>query len=319
MAEIITFFIIIIPICYFGFYKASPVLFWIFIIISSVLIIAKVISDKKSQQKAEIERLAREEQKRKLEEERKRILELERQQREQMYEEARRNRKMKVEGWKAEFKKQADDLPLFEIVLSDEKHNRNNSIFFEDKCKNMTKSTPLNKIKDFIAVDVETTGLKTGGNDIIQLSAVKFNNFRPVQAFNTYIKPRKPIPEDATKINGITDEMVENAPKFYQIIDSFNQFIENLPLVAHNAPFDMKHLYVNGLDSVEDKIIYDTLSLSRRIMKDEDSYHLEDICESADIYMTNAHNSLYDSYATGLLFVYLVAERREISVDELLE
>lgn len=310
--------LIFLIVVFSNLYKASPLIFWAFIILSTLAIVIAIIHGKKAKQKAEHERLAKEEQKRKLEEEHKRLLELERQQREQMYEEARRNRKIKVDGWKAEFKKQADDLPLFEIVLSDEKHNRNNSIYFEDSCKNMTKSTPLNKIKDFIAVDVETTGLKTGGNDVIQLSAVKFNNFRPVQVFNTYIKPRKSIPEDATEINGITDEMVENAPKFYQIIDSFNQFIENLPLVAHNAPFDMKHLYVNGLDSVEDKIIYDTLSLSRRIMKDEDSYCLEDICQSANIYMTNAHNALYDSYATGLLFVYLVAERREISVDELL-
>lgn len=289
------------------FYKASPLLFWIFIILSSLVIIAKVISDKKAKKIAEIQRLAIEEQKRKEEEERKR-----------QWEEALIARCKVIEEQQFEFKKQVDNLPLFEIVLSDEKHNRNNSIFFEDSCKNMTKSTPLNKIKDFIAVDVETTGLKTGGNDIIQLSAVKFNNFRPVQAFNTYIKPRKPIPEDATEINGITDEMVKCSPKFYQIIKSFDEFIENLPLVAHNAPFDMKHLYVNGLDSVENKIIYDTLSLSRRIMKYEESYRLEDICESANIYMANAHDSLYDSYATGLLFVYLVAERREISVDELL-
>lgn len=294
------------------FYETSPIAFWIVIVTTFILlIIYKITESKKAKEKAEHERRTKEEQRIKLEEERR--------QREQMYEEARRNRKIKVEGWKAEFKKQADNLPLYKIVLSNEKHSRNNSIIFEDKCKNMTKSTPLNKIKDFVAVDVETTGLKTSGNDIIQLSAVKFRNFHAFECFNTYIKPRTPIPYDATEINGITDEMVENAPKFYQIIESFNQFIEDLPLVAHNAPFDMKHLYVNGLDSVENKVIYDTLSLSRRIMKDEDSYRLENICESADIYMTNAHNSLYDSYATGLLFVYLVAERREISIYELFD
>ena len=53
-------------------------------------------------------------------------------------------------------------------------------------------------------------------------------------------------------------------------------------------------------------------------MKGEDSYHLEDICESVDIYMAKTHNALYDSYATGLLFVHLVAKRREISTEELL-
>lgn len=273
----------------------------------------------------------KEEEKKMIESCRKRMEEEERKQREYQEEKEREElrrleqqrqeekRRQVVNGWKDEFKKQVDSLPSFEMVLSDEKHNRNNSIFFEDYCKNLTKSTPLNKIKDFIAVDVETTGLNTGGNDIIQLSAIKFRDFKPVEKFNTYIKPRKSIPPEATEINHITDEMVENAPKFYQIIDSFNQFIEDLPLIAHNAPFDMKHLYVNGLDSVVNKTIYDTLGLSRRIMKDEYSYKLTDICEVFNIYISDAHNAVYDSYAAGQLFVNLVAERREISVKELLD
>lgn len=218
----------------------------------------------------------------------------------------------------AEFKNAVDSIPLFEINLSEEKHNRNQELYIIDKeYKNITKATPINKIKDFVAVDVETTGLKTGGNDIIQLSAVKYKDFKAVEAFNTFIKPRKAIPKEASDINGITDDMVENAPKFYQIIDSFNAFIEELPLVAHNAPFDIKHLYVNGLDSVEGKTVYDTLALSRRTYKDEYSYKLADICESNNIYICNAHNSLYDSYAAGELFKTIVEDRKEIDLDNL--
>lgn len=215
-----------------------------------------------------------------------------------------------------EFKESVDAIPEFEITLSGEKHNRNTTIYIEPK--NVTKSTSLNKIKDFIAVDVETTGLKVSGNDIIQLSAVKYNNFVAVEKFNTFLKPRKAIPKEATEINGITDDMVKDAPFFYQIINSFNEFIADYPLVAHNAPFDMKHLYVNGLDSIEGKTVYDTLELSRRLLKGEDSYKLADICETINIYIYDAHNSIYDSYAAGELFKFLVAERREISVEELL-
>lgn len=210
-----------------------------------------------------------------------------------------------------------DSLKRYDIVLSDEKHNRNESIYME--CKNVTRATPLNKIKDFVAVDTETTGIKTAGNDIVQLSAVKFKNFAPVELFSTYIKPRKSIPKEATDINGITDDMVDNAPRFYQIINSFNEFIEELPLVAHNAPFDMKHLYANGLDSVENKTVFDTLDLSKKIIKDAYSYKLQDICEEADIYFDNAHNSDADSLAAGLLFVYLCAERHELTTEELID
>jgi DNA polymerase III epsilon subunit family exonuclease len=213
------------------------------------------------------------------------------------------------------FKSEVDALPFFEIIPSGEKHDRNKVIYIETK--NLTKATNYAKICDFVAVSVETTGLKVSGNDIIRLSAVKYNRFKAVQVFDTYVKPRKSIPADATAVNGITDEMVENAPYFYQIINSFNEFIGNMPLVAHNAGvFHMKHLYVNGLDSIAKKTIYCTLELSKYLMKDEYSYSLEHLCKSANIYMVDT-NSIYKSFATGELFKKLFAYRNNISMEDL--
>ena len=111
--------------------------------------------------------------------------------------------------------------------------------------------------------------------------------------------------------------MVEDAPRFSQIVDCFNAFIEDLPLVAHNAPFDIKHLYVNGMNSVENKVVYDTLALSRLTYKGEDSYKLADICELNNIYLCNAHDSLYDSYAAGELFKSIIADKKGIDIDNL--
>ena len=54
------------------------------------------------------------------------------------------------------------------------------------------------RAKNFVAIDCETTGLKIGGNDIIELAAVKFVDFKPVEKYHTYLKPRNPIPADAT-------------------------------------------------------------------------------------------------------------------------
>lgn len=246
------------------------------------------------------------------------LIEQQKKERLRQIEEARQKREEYLAIKRSEFKKAVDSLPLFHIELSDGKHNRNQEINIIDKeYKNITKSTPVNKLKNFISIDVETTGLKTGGNDIIQLSAIKYKDFKAIEAFNTYVKPRKSIPVEATEVNSITDDMVKDAPKFSQIIDCFNLFIEDLPLVAHNAPFDIKHLFVNGLTSVEDKTVYDTLELSRRICKDLDSYKLTDICELNNIFICNAHNSLYDSYAAGELFKMLIADRKEIDINDL--
>ena len=324
MGVLIIIFIIAIIISIFITYllsnKVALIIFIFFIVLSTTIAIASKYDKKK--------RIKEQEEKRKQAEKiRQTELELKREQlrreeaeRQKMYEEARAKRQEFINKRRSEFKSSVDRLPVFQIYLSEEKHNRNKEIDIVDKpCKSITKSTSLNSIKDFVAVDVETTGLKTGGNDIIQLSAIKYKEFYAIEAFNTYIKPRKAIPDEASEINGITDDMVEDAPRFYQIIDCFNEFIGTLPLVAHNAPFDIKHLYVNGLDSVADKTVYDTLTLSRKTFKDEYSYKLADICESNEIFMSDAHNSLYDCYAAGELFKKIIESRKEISLCDLNE
>lgn len=294
------------------FLKEHPVyLIIIAIAIISVLIINIVNKEKQKREKAA--ETWRKEQEQKEKEHKKYIEEQERQKR--LREEERRREEFLKKRYDI-FNQKLNFLKKYEIEFSDEKHNRNSSLYLE--CKNVTKATPLKKIKDFIAIDTETTGLKAAGNDIIQLSAIKFENFEPVEIFSTYLKPRKSIPEEATKINGITDEMVADAPKFYQIINSLNKFIGDFPLIAHNAPFDMKHLYANGLDSIENKIVYDTLELSKKLIPDAYSYKLKDICEQCCIYFDDAHNSDSDSLAAGLLFVELVAERKEMTVEELI-
>lgn len=242
----------------------------------------------------------------------------EHEEREKEFEKANKQREEFIKNKRIEFKNIVDSIPLFEISVKNEKHNRNQEINIIDKeFPNITNKTPIKKLKDFVAVDVETTGLKTGGNDIIQLSAVKYMDFKAVEAFNTLIKPRNHIPMEASEINGITDDMVEDAPTFAQIIDSFEEFIEQLPLVAHNAPFDTKHLYVNGMSSVLDRTVYDTLSLCRKLYKDAVSHKLGDMCELNNIFMSNAHDALYDSYAAGELFKCIISDIREIDINDL--
>lgn len=211
-----------------------------------------------------------------------------------------------------------------EIKLSDEKVLRQVEICNPiEETKNITKATKFEKLHDFIAIDTETTGLKCGGNDIIEICAIKFLNFRPDEKFHTYLKPRKSIPESATAINGITDDMVCDAPKFSQIKSSLQDFIGDLPLVAHNAPFDMKFLHVSGLNLEDhsDKV-YDTLKLSRLKLRDYDgskfeSYKLSDLCEELNISCSEFHNADTDALACGLLFIEILKSIKEVdSVDD---
>ena len=223
-----------------------------------------------------------------------------------------------IEYHYAEFDCILNNLKKVNIELLDEKILRNQAILTPfEKSKNITASTKISKIKDFIAVDVETTGLKTGYNDIIEISAIKFVNFEPQEIFTTLLKPRKHIPEDATAINGITDEMVKDSPTFAQIHNSLKEFLGNSNLVMHNAAFDVKFLFVSGLEFAEKQNIYCTLELSKRFLKNSDgtpydTYKLSDVCAEECIFFNGAHRSAADALATGLLFNEIVKNKKEI-------
>lgn len=218
-----------------------------------------------------------------------------------------------------------NSLPKVEITLSDEKVNRKSEIENPiDNYKSITKSSNFQKLKDFVAIDTETTGLKPGGNDIIEIAAIKFENYRPVKLFHTYLKPRKAIPADATAINGITDETVANAPSFAQIKASLQEFISDLPIIAHNAPFDVKFLHVSGLDlDKHNGKVYDTLKLSRSKVRDSfddklDDYKLSTICEERNIACSNYHSAAADTLACGLLFVDILKTIKDVdNVDNM--
>lgn len=218
------------------------------------------------------------------------------------------------------------NIKSYDIQFSQEKVLRQKEIRNPiNETKNITKTTNVNKIKDFVVIDTETTGLKCGGNDIIEICAIKFMDFRPVEKFHTYLKPRNPIPADATAINNITDAMVANAPTFAQIKTSLQAFIESFPLVAHNAPFDMKFLHVSGLDlSKHTDKVYDTLHLAKLKLRDFDgtryeSYKLGELCKEKNIACTNFHSADSDTLACGIIFVDIIKQVKEVhSINELL-
>lgn len=200
----------------------------------------------------------------------------------------------------------------------------------EIKCTNITRSTNLEKLFPLVVVDTETTGVKPGGNDIIEISAIKFGpDFTPISCFTSLCKPRKPIPADATAINNITDEMVADAPPFALIASAFSEYIAGCNVVGHNLPFDLRFLYISGVELPPKAKYYDTLDLAKKVLTkygskkynhktgeyeeveewDVYDYKLESLCDYYDIYRSDAHRSLSDTYATGLLFENLIDEK----------
>lgn len=194
-------------------------------------------------------------------------------------------------------------LPYCAIKRNGEKHKRNIGKDLEGfGCKNLTARTSLQSLQTFVAFDTETTGLGLS-DDVIEVSAIRFVNFVPRLQLSTFVHPRKPIPPQATAVNHITDSMVADAPMFYELIPTIDFFFRDSPLVAHNAMFDVKMLYVNGLDSMKTKKVYDTCSISRKIYPGLPNHKLGTVCNAHGIIIGNAHRAASDALACGLVFV----------------
>ena len=87
----------------------------------------------------------------------------------------------------------------------------------------------------FVAIDVETTGLSPINNELIEVSAIKYEGTKKIDTFSTLIKPKVSIPYYITNITGITNEMVQSSPKVEEIMPLLIDFIGDNPIVAHNA------------------------------------------------------------------------------------
>ena len=124
-----------------------------------------------------------------------------------------------------------------------------------------------------ITLDIETTGLSfLEGHKIVEIGCVELlNNFPSGKTWQRYINPERPMPEEAFKIHGLSDEFLFNKPVFSDIIDGFLNFIKDSDLIIHNSRFDLPfinyELEINkskALDPKKNKII-DTLNLARKM------------------------------------------------------
>lgn len=215
-----------------------------------------------------------------------------------------------------DFSMHVNAIPRYSISISDQFDLVRNTISDMPEIKTTSIGKTFNKEKlfQFVVLDLETTGLHAGRDRIVEISAIKYEEWEPIECFTTLINPIKPIPAEATAIHGITNDMVLSAPVFSQVTDSFFSFCGDYPIVAHNLPFDLKFLYVNNVNFLNTKRkLFDTLELSRKAFKKRGSYSLDSLCNEFSIYRESAHRSLSDCYATGLIFFQIVNEITEHS------
>lgn len=160
-----------------------------------------------------------------------------------------------------------DTLPRVQIRADGIKLERTPDDLPEIKFSNITTRTKLSKLKDYVAIDTETTGLSAKKNKIIEVCAIRFADWEPVEIFETLVNPERKLSANAMRVNHITSDMIKDAPKLWQIMPELTTFIGGLPIVGHNLSFDLDFLYMAGMEFGKKQRFYDTLSLSRKTVR----------------------------------------------------
>lgn len=96
----------------------------------------------------------------------------------------------------------------------------------------------------FVMLDLETTGLSNYRDRIIEIAMIKYVNGQKEDVYHQLLDPETPIPYAASQVNGITDDMVKNQPKIYEVIDDIYSFINGEIIAGYNIDFDLKFLSV---------------------------------------------------------------------------
>jgi DNA polymerase-3 subunit alpha (Gram-positive type) len=161
--------------------------------------------------------------------------------------------------------------------------------------------------RSFVCLDFETTGLSGTKDQVTEIGAVKVQDGQVVQRFSTLVNPERPIPPRVVALTGISNDMVEDHPRIYEILPLFLGFLGDLPLVCHNSKFDCKFLE-RDLKRMEREIenpVDDTLQLARLKVKNLPSYKLSFLTEHFEIPLRDAHRAWCDAEATALLYLKL--------------
>ncbi|MGB4658979.1 MAG: 3'-5' exonuclease [Mobilitalea sp.] len=175
-------------------------------------------------------------------------------------------------------------------------------------------------IDTYVVFDLETTGLSCYEHEIIEIGAIKVENNRVVDTYSSFVKPKNNIPYYITRINGISNQMVRNAPGIDSALTEFLEFTGEYPLLGHNIiSFDMKFINVVSKDlygaGVHNDYI-DTLLLSRQHLRNIKSHSLSSLCQYFDIDTSGAHRALADSEMTNGIYQKLRKLHKQHRADK---
>ncbi|MBU1144829.1 MAG: PolC-type DNA polymerase III [Firmicutes bacterium] len=188
--------------------------------------------------------------------------------------------------------------------------------YVNDESVRITKGDANQLLSDatYVVFDIETTGLSVMYDTLIEIAGVKIKNGAIIGDFQSFVNPQKELSDFTTKLTGITASMVKDAPLIYTVLKDFYEFSKDAILVAHNADFDLGHIYYNYKNIGVFKGIQpsiDTLTLAKALYPDRSRYSLDQLCRFLKVPLNDHHRAINDAKATTEVFLHMLKKLRK--------
>lgn len=168
-----------------------------------------------------------------------------------------------------------------------------------------------------VAFDIETTGLDPNKDAVIEIGAVKFKGHRVEDEWSTLIHPGTRIPPFITKLTGISDQMVLQAPALQSVLADLSRFIGRSPILGHNVRFDLSFFRKHNLFQANQAI--DTYELAAVLLPTSSRYNLGYLAQHLQVLLPATHRALDDARATRGVYLKLLEEAQQLPLHILAE
>lgn len=160
--------------------------------------------------------------------------------------------------------------------------------------------------RNFVAFDLETTGLKPVQSQIIEIGAVKVIDGRMAETWQCLVHPGCRIPPDITRLTGITDDMVGLADPVERVLPEFLDFLADLPLAAHNIRFDMSFLLADArrMGLAIPNACVDTVTVARRCFPGLYNHKLGTVARHLGVLGDAEHRGLEDATVVARIMLH---------------
>lgn len=164
-------------------------------------------------------------------------------------------------------------------------------------------------LEQYVAVDLEMTGLRAKTDRILEIGAVKVVNHQVTDTYQVLVNPRMEIPEEIAELTGITNDMAASyGVDEREAVEGFFDFCGTFAIAGHNIIFDYSFLkqYAVNHKLIFEKEGIDTLKLARKFLPEAEKKTLDYLCGYLDIRRQQNHRALEDARAAGILLEYLL-------------